>query len=244
MQSCLYEGTVLHRRRTPRPHGFRVGLYMTYLDLDELGEAFGGSRLWSTTRPAVSWFRRDDYLDPGTPSLDTAVRDRVEAMDGIRPRGPIRLLTHLRTWGHCFNPVSFYYLFDETGTRAERVLAEITNTPWNERHAYLVGIGEEASFGKRFHVSPFMTMDHEYRWALGAPGDALEVHMKNLRDGEEVFDATLSLRRTEITPGALRRVLVRYPAMTLAVVARIHVEALRLWRKKVPFVPHPAKAER
>lgn len=244
MHSCLYEGEVIHRRRAPRPHAFRVGLYMTFLDLAELPGVFDGSWLWSARRPAVSWFRRADYLDPQVPSLDTAVRDRVESLGAERPRGPIRLLTHLRTWGHCFNPVSFYYLYDEAGARVEQVLAEITNTPWNERHCYLVPCGEEARFAKRFHVSPFMPMDHEYHWRIDEPGSRLEVRMENYRRGEKVFDAELGLRRTEITPATLRRVLLSHPLMTLSVIARIHVEALRLWRKKIPFHSHPSKAHR
>ena len=228
MHSCLYEGHVLHHRRAPKRHAFRIGMYMSYLDLDELDGVFDGSWLWSADRPAPSWFRRGDYLDPDTPSLDTAVRDRVEALGGRRPNGPIRLLTQLRTWGYCFNPVSFYYLFDDAGERAERVLAEITNTPWKERHAYLVPVGEEARFGKRFHVSPFMPMQQQYRWRLDEPGEELRVHMENHRDGERVFE----------DPEYRRLVRLK---QTLGVIARIHLQALQLWRKRVPFYPHPSK---
>lgn len=241
MQSCLYEGTVKHSRYGPRPHAFNYGLYMCYLDLAELPALFDGHPLWSARRLAPSWFRRGDYLDPATPDLDVAVRDRIESMSGNRPSGPIRLLTHLRTWGYCFNPVSFYYTFAPGGGGVESILAEITNTPWNERHAYLVPCGETARFEKAFHVSPFMSMDYEYVWRLDPPGDRLEVHMENHRQGEKAFEAHLGLRRTEISRGALTRVLVRYPWMTLHVIAGIHTQALRLWRKRVPFHPHPSK---
>jgi DUF1365 family protein len=241
MQSCLYEGQVVHHRFEPREHRFSYGLYMCYLDLAELPGVLDASWLWSARRAAPSWFRRADYLDPGTPDLDTAVRDRVEGISGERPRGPIRMLTHLRTWGYCFNPVTFYYLFDQEGDRARSVLAEITNTPWKERHAYLVPCGAESRFDKAFHVSPFMPMDHEYRWRLDAPGERLAVHMENHRDGRKVFDADLALRRTEINSASLARVLFRYPWMTLQVVATIHAQAARLWRKKIPFHSHPSK---
>ena len=119
MQSCLYEGRVKHRRYGPRPHAFNYGLYMCYLDLAELPALFDGHPLWSARRLAPSWFRRGDYLDPATPDLDVAVRDRIELMSGTRPSGPIRLLTHLRTWGYCFNPVSFYYTFAPGGDVVE-----------------------------------------------------------------------------------------------------------------------------
>ena len=97
---------------------------------------------------------------------------------GARPAGPIRLLTHLRYFGYSFNPVSFYYVFDATDTRVETIVAEITNTPWKERHAYVLPVAGAAraggrawrfSFEKQFHVSPFMPMDMRYDWRFGAP---------------------------------------------------------------------------
>lgn len=158
MHSCLYDGWVRHRRFAPRAHAFRYRLFMAYLDLTELDRVFRGRWFWSTRRPALAWFRRADYLgDPSVP-LDQAVRDCVERNTGVRPRGPIRLLTHLRYFGYVFNPVSFYYCFDTADTRVETIVAEITNTPWGERHAYVLSArGEQPlrfRFGKAFHVSP------------------------------------------------------------------------------------------
>ena len=119
---------------------FRYPLFMAYLDLDELPELFDGRLLWSARRPAVAWFRRADYLGaPGTP-LDEAVRELVLERTGIGLDGPIRLLTHLRYLGHCFNPVSFYYCYDPPGERVRAVVAHVTNTPWGERHAYVLGV--------------------------------------------------------------------------------------------------------
>lgn len=243
MESCVYEGKVVHRRFAPVGHAFRYGLYMCYLDLAELPGVFDAHWFWSARRAAPHWFRRADYLDPAIPSLDQAVRDRVESATGTRPEGPIRMLTHLRTLGHVFNPVTFYYVFNRSTNQPEWVVAEITNTPWNERHAYVVpwNEGEAAVFSKDFHVSPFMPMDHEYRWRFGSPGSRLAIQMENYRGGERVFEAHLDLGRTEITAGSLTRLPLRYPWMTLRVVAAIHMQALRLWRKRVPFHSHPSK---
>lgn len=247
MHSAIYTGWVRHRRLGPRAHAFRYRLFMMYLDLAELDRVFRGRRLWSARKPALAWFRRADYLgDPHVP-LDQAVRDRVERETGARPRGPIRVLTHLRYFGYCFNPVTFYYCFDRAGARVETIVAEITNTPWNERHVYVLREGRAGAatcryrFKKSFHVSPFMEMALDYDWYFGAPAARLAVHMINSKNGAKTFDATMSLTRREITGPALAAVLLRFPLMTLKVTAAIYWQALRLWLKRTPVYTHPAK---
>jgi DUF1365 family protein len=221
---------------------------MMYLDLDELPTLFEGHWLWSTNRPAPARFRRDDYLGSPDIPLDEAVRHLVEERTGEKPRGPIRLLTHLRYFGYCFNPVSFYYCFDPEDEHVETMVAEINNTPWGERHAYVLTESmNEASlrkkryrFDKVFHVSPFMDMDMQYDWRFVQPGHELVVHMENVLKGSPFFDATLTLERREITSASLAKVLAFYPFMTLKVIAAIHWQALRLWWKKCPYYVHPA----
>jgi DUF1365 family protein len=247
MQSALYTGRLRHRRFAP--HAFEYRLCMAWLDLAELDEVFLGRWLWSTRRPALAWLRRADYLgDPRVP-LEQAVRDRVELETGQRPRGPVRLLTHLRTFGHCFNPVSFYYCYDATGMQVETIVAEITNTPWNERHAYVLpacmsaaaGANLRFRFGKAFHVSPFMPMEIDYDWRFTAPGDRLAVHMENRRADARIFDATLTLERHTITAASLAGALARYPFASLRVLVAIYWQALRLWLKRAPFHVRPTK---
>lgn len=249
MNSCVYRGRVRHRRMSPAPHEFQYGMFMLYLDLGELPGVFDGRWLWSARRPSIAWFRRKDYLgDPAVP-LERAVRDLVEARSGRRPQGPIRLLTHLRYFGYIQNPVSFYYCFDESGTAIETIVAEITNTPWGERHAYVLpgtpgSSRHRVQHAKHFHVSPFMPMDHAYEWTFSTPDRGLLVHMKNLEQGQSIFDATLALRRKPLNAVTLSSCLLDYPWMTAAVAASIYWQALRLMFKGVPFHPHPKRGSR
>lgn len=256
--SAIYTGLVRHRRHLPRAHAFDYRLFLMYLDLAELDTLFARRWLWSVGAANLASFRRSDYLgDPDLP-LDQCVRDCVEQATGRRPGGPIRLLAHLRYFGHCFNPVSFYYCFAADGSTLETLVAEVTNTPWQERHRYVLPVSEAQpagpmlawSFDKAMHVSPFMGMDQLYAWQLDTPGTRLRVHMDVLdRSSERTaagavrrFDATLSLHRVEITGPSLARVLLRFPFMTLRVVLAIHWQALRLWLRGVPVHDHPVPA--
>lgn len=249
MNSRVGFGRVRHRRFRPVEHEFTYGVAMLYLDLDELPELFDDRRLWSARRPALAWFRREDHLgDPAVP-LDVAVRDLVEARAGVRPDGPIRLLTHLRYAGWVMNPVSFYWCFDAAGAEVVAVVAEITNTPWGERHCYVLPAADAERRGRRmrfrfpkdFHVSPFMGMAQDYDWRFVVPGDRLAVHMETREGGRRMLDATLGLSLVPVTGRSLARVLVRYPLLTARVTAAIYWQAFRLWRKGAPFFPHPRR---
>ncbi|HEX5146089.1 MAG TPA: DUF1365 domain-containing protein [Conexibacter sp.] len=239
--SAVYEGVVTHRRRTPVEHAFRARLFMTYVDLAELPDLLDG------VPRALVRFRRADYLgDPAIP-LDEAVRELVRERLGFRPAGPVRMLAHLRQLGHCFNPVAFYWCFAAGGERVEAVVAEVTNTPWGERHAYVAPAGGnagavlESRHEKALHVSPFMPMEMTYRWRVQTPGERLAVTIES-RDAADrlVFGAELALRRRPFTRATLLRALVRHPAMTLRVLAGIYGQALRLRLKGAPWHSKPA----
>jgi len=267
LASCIYEGTIDHCRISPTRHAFRYRLFMMYLDLDELPRLFHKRWLWSAERAAPARFRRSDYPGDASEPLDTSIRTMVERETGRRPAGPIRLLTHLRYFGYGFNPASFFYCFDADGARLEAVVVHVTNTPWGESHCYVVTsepcgdarsgsdtrVGADArsardtrnggdvvaTRAKKLHVSPFLPMDldHEFRFSL--PGPSLDVRMVDRRGGEPVFDAHLALERREISGPALAGVLIRHPAMTARVLVGIYAQALRLYRKNVPFHSHP-----
>ena len=225
---AFYEGTVQHRRFAVREHAFRHRISMAYVDLDDVPALLGRR------------FRRADHIgDPDRP-----LRDVVREIAGPdAPQGPVRLLTNLRTLGHCFNPVCFYYLFEPDGETVGAVVAEVSNTPWGDRHPYVLrredgGRVLAADMDKRLHVSPFMGMDQRYTLRAAVPGPTLSVHIENREDGEKVFDATLKLERRALD----RRGLARHYGATLRVVALIYAHAAALKLKGVPWHRRPEVA--
>ncbi len=257
LHSGYYVGRVEHRRRTERTHDFGYQVAWIYLDLAERDVAFEASRLFSGRRWAPFRFQRSDYLrdpDGGVDGdLAEAARSRVAAELGRTPSGAVRVLTQLRALGFLFNPVSFYYCFEGSGAdeRLDAIVAEITNTPWGERHSYVLDAaqaGDDRSYGfefdKVFHVSPFFDMDQRYRWRFVLPSArpaSVDVQMTNIESGEAVFHAGMRLERLELTARNLHRIALRFGFQTWLVKLAIYWQAARLWWKRVPFFTHPDK---
>ncbi len=246
MNSCIYAGRMGHYRSTPSPHRFSYRMFMLYLDLDEIDSVFSNRLFWSVNRLNLACFlETDHYIEEGF-GLADSIRRLVERETSKSVKGPIRLLTHLRYFGFIMNPVSFFYCHDETDSHIEFIVAEIHNTPWGERHCYVLDCNGQHdvdkktfTFSKMFHVSPFMSMQQEYHWTLSQPHAALSVHMRNYEYGKKIFSAYCHLHRNSVSPANLAMMLIKYPFMTLRVFIGIYWQALCLWLKKVPFHEHP-----
>lgn len=241
----LYEGTVRHERRSPREHRFASSIALCFLDLDAVPETFSRHPLWSTVRSAPVHFRREDYLDEPAVPLATRARAIVAAATGLDPGGAVGLVAHVRTWGWCFNPLSLYFCYGPDGTLPRAVVASVTNTPWGERHNYVLPTkadgSVDASVEKEMHVSPFLGMDQRYRFRISSPAERLQANVDAIEDGKIVLAAEMSLTRRPLDAAAMTRLLVRYPMMTARVSGTIYAQAARLLAKHVPVHAHPAR---
>jgi len=241
-------GTIWHRRRVPKDHAFRYRLWFSLLDVDRIEERFRRSRLWSLGRFGLVRFRRADYFEPETESLGDALRDRIESNLGERPDGPVRMLTHLRQWGLCFNPVTFYFAHRADGTLMA-ILAEVHNTPWAERHAYVLDARGQAGpdyhfvFAKDFHVSPFLPMDMDYGWRFRLEPDRLAVHMRVTRSGRDCLQVGMRLGLADLDAPSMRRLPLTFPLLALKVAGGIYWQAFKLYVKRIPFHEHPREPD-
>ncbi len=243
----VMRGWVSHLRLTPRRHAFRYRLSMLCLDLDQLESAFAGRWLWSLERANVASFQSRDHLGGETTDLAAKIRDLVESETGKRPDGRILLLTQPRYFGYVMNPISLFLCHDQQG-QLQAIVAEVHNTPWGERHPYVLPVQDPQAteiridFDKAMHVSPFMSMDIRYRLQLRRNDNDLSLGLENYQNGQRIFSANMTLTAEPMNSRSLAYALAVTPFMTGKIVAAIYWEALRLWLKRIPYIPHPGNS--
>jgi len=243
LASCIYEGTIRHRRLSPKAHAFSYPVYELYVDLDELPRIEAETGLFRHNGRGLNTLLDRDYMGPGERPIKEKLREWLAAQGIELGQRRVFLLTHVRVLGYAFNPVNYYYVFGPDG-RLDLAVAEINNT-FGETFGYVLNRrGDEKGistprFLKVFHVSPFLPMRMEYEFHLSLPGESLAVHVDDFQEGGKVFDATFTARRVPLTTRSLARVLLRNPLMPARVIVWIHWQALKLWLKNVPVFTRP-----
>jgi DUF1365 family protein len=237
MNSCLYDCVAVHKRSAPKRHAFRFPFFMFYLDIDELETLDRSFRLFGRNRFSPYEFRDSDHYLDGHSSIKASIESYIRSKGVEEPIGSIRLLTNLRTWGHVFNPVSFYFVFDPSGQPICSV-AEVGNT-FNEQKLYLASSdrngASRADSIKRFYVSPFSDLETTFHFRIGRPGEAVRIAISQSRDGETYFQSVLSGKRRPLKDRSLALRALRFPLVTLQIVGAIHWQAFRLYLKGIPF---------
>lgn len=256
-RSCLYECRVMHHRFSPKVHRFTYRIFLAAIDLDEL-EPLDRVGLFSVNGANLFSFREADYLPTGEPihngsgepkAASGSLRSRVEgfmAGHGVdMAGGSVTLVTLPRVLGYAFNPVSFYFCRDRDG-RPVGSIAEVTNT-FKEMKPYFVphtsGPSFRARVPKQFYVSPFSDVDVSFDFNLGLPGDLLGVQIDDYDQGVRTLTSVLRGTRRPFTCGMLARFFVTHPLVTVKVIASIHLHAVALWMKRVPWFAKAARAQ-
>lgn len=253
-QAALCNGQVWHRRNRPTVNEFTYRASHIWIDPDAPEALTSLSPLWSTNRPGPVQIRRADYGAEPTGSLRKQLKNKVEPVLGYRPAGDVRMLTQARRWGWLFNPITVFVLWDENPDVPVAAVAEVTNTPWKERRQYPLALVPGPSsgfpsasafhvvFDKELHVSPFLKMDYRYRLTLESNLDDLEVRI-DVCDEHNIpmVETALVVQRTPPTAASLNKSAFADALRTRQVSAGIHAQALKIARKRIPFVPHPNK---
>lgn len=244
LQSALYVGEVFHSRKKPKPHSFKYRLFMLYLDLEELDDVLQLSKFWGRSRLAIARFKREDFHGDPTQPLAQSVLDTVERVLCFRPTGPVRMLANFRYFGVIMNPLVVYYCFDSSGTKLEALVAEVNNTPWNEKHPYVLdcrtaafdGEFQKHKFSKEFTVSPFNPLNMVYHWESSLPRERVRIKIENEQHGEIVFNACLNLERVELSGSVLTKILIQFPLLSVKVISAIYWQAMNIFIKGNPFL--------
>ena len=241
---AVYQGTIAHTRFSSKSHKFTYKTNMLYLDLDELQGAFLGKLFWGYNKPNLASFYRSDFYGDKRKTIKKSIQSLLLNKINLHHKGKVFLLTTIRYFGFAFNPVSFYYCFDES-SNIQAIISHITNTPWNEKHAYVHDCRNKSSmskkfeFDKDFHVSPFMPMNINYSWVFSPPKDFLFVSMDSYNKDKLIFNATLKMTKKAWSNFILNKILFLSLPMSIKSTLLIYFNAFILFIKRAKFYPHP-----
>jgi DUF1365 family protein len=253
LNSCLYKARVMHNRLAPKVHRFHYDVFMFYLDLDEIDTLHKSLKWMSRNRFNLFNFRDKDHLQLPKENPDKSKNVRQHITDYLEingvgiGKGRIMVLTNLCTLGYQFNPVSFYFCYDESGEPVCSIV-EICNTFLEMKPFFLGGdtkTGEHYKLNttKYFYVSPFIEMDTNFDFDLEIPGEKLQIRIDDFdKEGKRFFISTLSGDRKPLTDANLLKYFVSFPLITLKIISLIHWQAFKLWLKKLPY--HKKEANR
>lgn len=251
LEQGFFIGTIRHHRYFPKSHLFNYEMYWSLLDLDLIDANCEKYRYLSNESWNILSFRKKDFFTQDQKTNKASIQKLILDKTGTHFNGKVLLLSHLRFLGFNFNSVSFYFCIDQQG-KLEHIVAEITNTPWGERHPYLLSCNESYerddcyifNFNKEFHISPFVSMDMDYQWLFKIEDDQLRIHMKantlqNNAENKKIIDVTFTGKQLPLSQSNLNRMILKHPFQPLKMVWRIYWQALKLWLKKTPFYSHP-----
>lgn len=242
LNSAIYTGTTYHKRFAPKVHAFSYPIYFLWLDLDEINSVLESITHLSARKWAIASFIQSDYFpksevqqkaDKSALSLKQHIIHQAKSLGETADIDQVFLLGQIRTWGLYFSPVNFYYLYQQGHLIS--IVAQVSNTPWNQEHFYLVPFQSQAyCCDKTFHVSPFNHLDMYYRWYTTQPAEHLNLKIDNITN-KKIFHAGISLKKQPLNNKNFNRLLIKFPWMCVKTLTAIYWQAVKLWLKGNPF---------
>ena len=244
MNTAFYVGRLSHARLTPKSHHFSYPVFMPLVDVDAVESITDQVPFWSQKRLAPARFVRSDFIGDQDISISEAIKARILEITGKSFSGQIFLLANWRYFGLQNNPIACYFCRGNDTNKLDYIVAEVTNTPWGERHSYVLPVTDseepfQTEFTKELHVSPFHGMDQRYRWLSTTPSESLAIKLTNIEQNQRVFHAVLQLRRVPVSARTGLMLLVRFPLETAKVTLGIYWQALLLFFRRIPLYSHP-----
>jgi DUF1365 family protein len=239
MNSCLYETSIMHHRLSPREHRFEYKFFSFYLDLDEIDSLAQNIWMISRNRWNVYSLYDKDHIDKGMPTIKENLLAYLKEQGINVPISKVMLLTNLRMLGYVFNPVSFYFCFDAS-SQPVCVIPEIGNT-FGEIKPFLIDADHRSGntfkdqHVKHYYISPFTKLDDHLDFRLTIPDEQLNLGINTTKNKTPVIVTTMKGKRSALTNKNLLWLSLKFPFVTLKVIALIHWHALLLWRKKIPY---------
>lgn len=242
LESGIYKGTVSHERVHPTQHKFDYLMYFFWLKLQEVERTQHATRYFSVNKKHVYQFKTSDYLQADNPQsaveLEEAVKRKMTTLGAPALAGDIYFMGQIRAFGVFFSPVNFYFHKNDKTHIFDWMLAEVSNTPWNERHYYLVNLNTQENSEKAFHVSPFNPMDMQYKWQVTQPNSTFNLALSCIKEKRH-FTASMAMKKLPLNSKHMRSLLIRMPSTTIRTVMGIYWQALRLFIKRTPIYNHP-----
>ena len=242
--SCIYNGTVIHKRYKPKEHFFKYSVFSLLLDLSELEILSDKIRFFSINRFNLISFFEKDHGNRDDKSLVGWVKKNLEQNQINTKNIKIKLLCYPRIFGYVFNPLSIFFVYDQNETLVS-ILYEVKNT-FGEQHTYVFKIDNENNLiqnncTKKFHVSPFIEMDCNYFFRILKPGERLSVIIDQYDQVGKILYASQDGKKANLTGKELIKSYLKHPLMTFKIISAIHFEAFKLWIKGIKLVKKKLK---
>ena len=242
--SCIYNGTVIHKRYKPKEHFFKYSVFSLLLDLSELEILNNNIRFFSINKFNLISFFEKDHGNRDDSSLVGWVKKNLEQNQINTKNIKIKLLCYPRIFGYVFNPLSIFFVYNQNDTLVS-ILYEVKNT-FGEQHTYVFKIDNKNNLiqnncSKKFHVSPFIEMNCNYFFRILKPGERLSVIIDQYDQVGKILYASQDGKKANLTGQELIKSYLKHPLMTFKIISAIHFEAFKLWIKGIKLIKKKLK---